>query len=91
VGAFKTVSTKCINEIRGTPGLPVWQRNFYEHIIRDEEELDAVRQYIVDNPVRWEEDPENMNTVGSNNVGAGLRACPPPTSTGDQARPFGDP
>ena len=59
VGAFKTVSTKRINELRGTPGLTVWQRNYYEHIIRDEEELNRVRQYIIDNPTCWEQDPEN--------------------------------
>src|SRR4030042_900894 len=91
VGAFKTVSTKRINEMRGTPGLPVWQRNYYEHVIRDEDELNAIRRYIADNPTRWEEDPENMDTVGSNNVGAGPRACPPPTPTGDHATPFANP
>lgn len=37
----------------------LWQRNYYEHIIRDEEELNRVRQYIADNPARWEQDPEN--------------------------------
>jgi len=53
------VSTKRINELRGTPGATVWQRNYYEHIIRDEEELNRVRQYIADNPARWQQDPEN--------------------------------
>ena len=41
------------------PGAPVWQRNYYERVIRNEEELNAVRQYILDNPRRWAEDPEN--------------------------------
>jgi REP element-mobilizing transposase RayT len=59
VGAFKTVSTKRINEMRGTPGVPVWQRNYYEHIIRNEVELAHVRQYITDNPARWEDDSEH--------------------------------
>src|SRR3990170_8539551 len=59
IGAFKTVSTKRINAIRGTPGLPRWQRNYYEHVIRDEDDLDRVRRYIAENPLRWEEDPEN--------------------------------
>jgi len=59
VGAFKTVSTKRINEMRGTPGLPVWQRNYYEHVIRNEEELDRIRQYIAGNPMRWDQDREN--------------------------------
>jgi putative transposase len=37
----------------------VWQRNYYEHVIRNDRELARVRQYIVDNPARWEKDPEN--------------------------------
>ena len=37
----------------------LWQRNYYEHVIRNDRELARVRQYIVDNPARWEEDPEN--------------------------------
>ena len=45
--------------IRGTPMLPVWQRNYYERVVRDEEELNRVRQYIIDNPARWGKDPEN--------------------------------
>src|SRR3990170_3991294 len=65
VGAFKTVSTKRINEIRDAPGVPVWQRNYYEHVIRDEDDLDRVRRYIAENPLRWDEDPENPNFVGA--------------------------
>ena len=64
VGAFKTVSTKRINEIRGTLGVPAWQRNYYERVIRNEQELNRVRQYIIDNPAHWEEDRENPNNVG---------------------------
>lgn len=45
--------------MRGTPAAPVWQRNYYEHIIRNEAELVAIREYILDNPRRWDEDPEN--------------------------------
>jgi REP element-mobilizing transposase RayT len=37
----------------------VWQRNYYEHIVRNERELAAIRQYIRDNPINWAEDPEN--------------------------------
>jgi len=72
VGAFKTVSTKRINGIRSTPGLPVWQRNYYERVIRNDEELNRVRQYIVDNPAHWEEDRENPDNVGA------VREPPPP-------------
>jgi REP element-mobilizing transposase RayT len=37
----------------------VWQRNYYEHIIRSEESLNRIREYILDNPARWEFDREN--------------------------------
>jgi len=53
VGAFKTVSTKRINEMRQTPGAKLWQRNYWEHIVRDERELNRIREYIRNNPVRW--------------------------------------
>ncbi len=59
IGAFKTVSTKQINILRGMSGAPVWQRNYYEHIVRGEEELDRIRLYIEDNPLMWEMDREN--------------------------------
>jgi REP element-mobilizing transposase RayT len=53
VGSFKSAVTKRINQSRNTPGAPVWQRNYYERVIRDERELDGIRQYIVDNPAKW--------------------------------------
>ncbi|MEW6181024.1 MAG: transposase [Chloroflexota bacterium] len=56
---FKTFSALRINKQRGTPGLPIWQRNYYEHIIRNEESLNRIRQYIADNPLRWALDQEN--------------------------------
>jgi REP element-mobilizing transposase RayT len=59
VGAFKTASTKRINEIRGTPGAVIWQRNFYEHVVRDDRGFERILAYIQENPRRWESDPEN--------------------------------
>jgi REP element-mobilizing transposase RayT len=56
---FKSVVTRKINRIRATPGEPVWQRDYYEHIIRDEGELSRIREYIVNNPLQWEVDREN--------------------------------
>ena len=56
VRAFKSACTKRINEIRNTPGAPVWQRNYYEHVIRNDEELYAIRQYILANPANWTTD-----------------------------------
>ena len=64
VGAFKTVSRKKINQMRGTPGKMVWQRNYYEHVIRSENELDRVRDYICCNPLDWPSDPENPHACG---------------------------
>jgi putative transposase len=45
--------------MRHMPGCPVWKRNYYEHIIRDERELHAIREYIRYNPLKWAEDKEN--------------------------------
>lgn len=59
IAGFKSTTTKRINIIRGTPGVPVWQRNYYERVIRNEAELNAIRQYIADNPRQWDWDREN--------------------------------
>ena len=59
IGTFKTVSTKRINAIRNTPSEPIWQRNYYEHIVRDERALDTIRDYIAANPRRWESGRDN--------------------------------
>jgi putative transposase len=59
VGSFKTFSARGINKIRKLKGIPVWQRNYYERIIRNEVELDCVRQYIVNNPMKWQTDINN--------------------------------
>lgn len=59
VGAFKAAASRRINELRGTPGARVWQRGYYDHVIRDEADLARVREYIATNPIRWELDPEN--------------------------------
>lgn len=59
IAQFKSITTKRINRLRGTPALPIWQRNYFEHIIRNDKSLDRIREYIADNPARWEHDPEN--------------------------------
>ena len=56
VAGFKSITTTRINALRGTPGIPVWQRNYYEHIIRNTQSLEKIRNYIVQNPLRWEAD-----------------------------------
>ena len=57
VRAYKAASTRLIRQA-GTPDF-AWQRNYYEHVIREEESLNRIRQYILDNPARWEFDLEN--------------------------------
>jgi REP element-mobilizing transposase RayT len=56
---FKSLTTKRINALRGTPGAPVWQWNYYEHIIRNERSLQQIRRYILENPQHWNQDLEN--------------------------------
>ena len=69
VGAYKSIVT--VEYARGmkTDGWRpfrgrLWQRNYYEHIIRDENELDRAREYVVNNPLQWALDRENPAVVG---------------------------
>ena len=57
VRGFKIGVTKWIRA--NTDIHEVWQRNYYEHIIRDAATLNQIRQYIIENPARWSEDTEN--------------------------------
>ena len=50
IGAFKTRSTRLVNEQLHTPGAVLWQRNYYEHVIRSDKALDQCRDYILLNP-----------------------------------------
>jgi len=59
VGAFKSICTIEVNKLLSRTGTRLLQKNFYEHIIRDVGELEIIRDYIVHNPQRWLEDPEN--------------------------------
>ena len=60
VRGLKTFASRRINENRNTSGAPVWQRNYYERVIRSESELTAVRQYILANPASWAADADNL-------------------------------
>lgn len=66
---FKSMTTNdYIRGVRQSGWIPfskkLWQRSFYEHVIRDEASLNRVREYIVNNPVRWELDRENPRRTG---------------------------
>ena len=58
VGYFKMNTAKSINLARQTPAQPVWQRNYYEHIIRNEDEYLQISEYILANPVMWAVDSQ---------------------------------
>lgn len=60
VSQFKATTTKQINISRGTPQTPVWQRNYHEQIIRNDKELNSVREYIQYNPQNWSTDEEYL-------------------------------
>ena len=68
---FKTMTTNgYINEVKYGRFPPfekrIWQRSFYDHVIRDDDDLNRVREYIQNNPLRWALDEENpANRVGS--------------------------
>ncbi len=63
IRALKTFSSRQINKSRNTSGTPVWQRNYFDRVIRNETELFKIREYIRNNPLQWELDdnnPENL-------------------------------
>ena len=62
IRAFKSATTKRINEQQGTPGKQVWQRNYYDRVIRSDDELHRARRYIRTNPDRWS---KTANSWGS--------------------------
>jgi putative transposase len=59
VGQIKSASSRRVNRLRNTPGERIWHRNYYDHIIRDERDLDRVREYIAGNPGNWAFDRAN--------------------------------
>jgi putative transposase len=59
VRSYKSAVTKRINQLLDSPGAPVWKRNYYEHIVRNEAELTAIQKYIQNNPLKWEFDQDN--------------------------------
>ena len=63
VGRFKMGTAKEINLLKKTPGVPVWQRNYYEHVIRNDADLHRIRTYIQNNPLQWALDEENPANI----------------------------
>jgi len=63
VGSFKAAVTRRIKTLSLLPDSRVWQRNYYEHIIRDDKSLDAIREYIDSNPANWANDRQNPEVI----------------------------
>ena len=74
VRSFKTFSARRINEIRGVQGVPVWQRNYFEHIIRNEQSLKRIREYISLNPKAWNADVDSEQYLKEDEPGAWLKS-----------------
>lgn len=56
---YKSVTTRKINKIFSRQGSLLWQRNYYEHVIRNDSDLNDIREYIINNPLKWALDKEN--------------------------------
>ncbi|KAA3642286.1 MAG: transposase [Chloroflexi bacterium] len=64
VRAFKSAATRRINRMNSTPGSPVWQRGYWDRIIRNGKELHNTRQYILNNPLNWTDDENHPQNFG---------------------------
>ena len=64
IRSFKSACTRRFNTLKGISGTSVWQRNYFEHIIRTEASLNKIRRYIQDNPERWHLDRYNPEAGG---------------------------
>jgi REP element-mobilizing transposase RayT len=62
IGAFKTNAATRINKLRGVIGVPVWQKSFYDRVVRNDHELEYIQKYIQHNPVKWAEDRDNPSS-----------------------------
>ena len=74
IRAFKSFSARRINEFRHTPCAHVWQRGYYDHIIRNVQALNRIREYISTNPERWQLDRENPDRFETDEFDMWLRA-----------------
>ncbi|MEW6201540.1 MAG: transposase [bacterium] len=68
IAGFKSATTKQINMLRKTPGLPIWQRNYFERVIRNDDESAHIAEYIMNNPIWWHLDRENPERTGINEI-----------------------
>lgn len=62
-GKFKMQTSKHINILRNTIGQKTWQANYHDHVIRNEQEYERIKHYIINNPVKWQKD--NFNDMNN--------------------------
>jgi putative transposase len=86
VRSFKALATRRIRQAGVT--VFAWQRNYYEHIIRDEESLNRIREYIVNNPLQWALDRENPDFIGAGSQPALAEPAPTGAPLPPQAEPW---
>lgn len=85
VRSYKSSVALRIHRMRGAPSGPIWQRNYYEHIIRSEAEWQRIRDYIQANPSSWETDDDWVIALGHSDAINQLfhrftSLCPYPTN-----------
>ena len=68
IRAFKSYSARRINLLRHSPGFPIWRRSYYDHIIRDQKDLELTWLYIETNPANWDSDEENPGASATLNL-----------------------
>jgi REP element-mobilizing transposase RayT len=68
MGFFKYQSTKAVNLTRGVSGQKLWQRDYFDHVVRHDRALERIREYIATNSQRWTHDAENVDGSGRDSV-----------------------
>lgn len=63
VRGYKSAVTYAVNAAENQRGAALWQRNYYDHIIRNDRELDNIRWYILNNPLNWQLDRDNLENI----------------------------
>jgi hypothetical protein len=77
IRAYKSAVTYAVNALQNQRGAVLWQRNYYDHIIRNERELNNIRWYILNNPRNWQLDGDNSLNI---------RKLPPPEKAEEYMR-----